>query len=63
MYDLLSRASLLPGFVSGKLESINKLLGKGSQVVDAAQGFTNKINLNSMNNINLRNTQRGKFCD
>jgi len=63
IYDLLSRASLLPGFVSGKLESINKLLGKGSQVVDAAQGFADKINLNAMNNINLRNTKGGKFCD
>ncbi len=55
--------SLLPDFVSDKLEDANKLMGKISKDgVDKAQGFTNKIQ-NKLNNIDLRSKGRGKFCD
>jgi len=61
--DKLSRLSLLPDFVSDKLEDANKLMGKISKDgVDKAQGFTNKIQ-NKLNNIDLRSKGRGKFCD
>ena len=60
---MLTMVSLLPGEIADKLDKINQLLGKGSQVVDMAQGFANKINLNSLNNVNLQSGNKGKFCD
>ena len=58
----LSLQSLLPGGISDKLEKLNDLMGKSGDVVDKVQGFTNKINLNSLNNINLQSGKKGKFC-
>ena len=58
-----SRLSLLPGFINDKLESVNELFGKGENIVDRARGFTDKINLNSLNNINLQSKKKGRFCD
>jgi len=60
---LKSRLSLLPGFVNDKLEDLNELFGKSENIVDKARGFTDKINLNSLNNINLQSKKRGRFCD
>jgi len=54
---------LLPGFVNDKLEDLNELFGKSENIVDKARGFTDKINLNSLNNINLQSKKRGRFCD
>ena len=60
---LKSKLSLLPGFVNDKLEDLNELFGKSENIVDKARGFTDKINLNSLNNINLQSKKRGRFCD
>lgn len=63
VYDKLSRASLLPGFVSDKLEDVNKAMGKVSKDgVDKAKGFANKVQ-NKLNNIDLQSKgNRGKLC-
>jgi len=58
-----SRLSLLPPFISDKLEDLNELFGKGENVVDRVRGFTDKVNLNSLNNINLQSKKKGRFCD
>ena len=58
-----SRLSLLPGFVKDGLEAANELLGKGESLVDGARGFTDKINLDSLNNINLQFNKKNRFCD
>ena len=60
---LRSKLSLLPGFVNENLEKVNELFGKGEDLVDLARGFTDKINLNSLNNTNLRLNNKGRFCD
>jgi hypothetical protein len=60
---LKSRLSLLPNFINDKLEDVNELFGKSENVLDKARGFTDKINLNSLNNINLQSKKRGRFCD
>ena len=44
-------------------DKVDQLLGKGSQITDIAQGYANQVNLNSLNNINLKGTKFGKFCD
>jgi len=58
-----SKLSLLPGFINDKIKDVNELLGKSEKVVDKARGFTDKVNLNSLNNINLQSKKRGRFCD
>jgi len=58
-----SKLSLLPGFINDKLEEANELLGKSENIIDKARGFTDKVNLNSLNNINLQSKKRGRFCD
>lgn len=58
-----SKLSLLPGFVNDKIEDINALFGKAESVVDKARGFTDKVNLDSLNNINLQFGNKGRFCD
>jgi hypothetical protein len=63
IYYLLSIGSLLPGFAVDKLDKVNQLLGKGSQIAEQARGFADKVNLNSLNNINLQTGNRGRFCD
>jgi hypothetical protein len=63
LYCKLSRLSLLPGFVNEQLESVNELFGKAEGVVDAARGFTDKVNLDSLNNVNLSFNKKGRFCD
>jgi hypothetical protein len=60
---LKSKLSLLPSFVSENLEKINELLGKAEGVVDTARGFTDKINLDSLNNVNLEFNRKNRFCD
>ena len=44
IYHLLTMISLLPGKIADKIDKINQLMGKGSQITDAVQGFTDKIN-------------------
>ena len=63
LYNLLTLKSLLPGPIAGALDKVDQLLGKGSQITDIAQGYANQVNLNSLNNINLKGTKFGKFCD
>ena len=58
-----SRLSLLPGFVNEQLETVNELFGKGENLVDQARGFTDKINLDSLNNINLQFNKKNRFCE
>lgn len=60
---LKSRLSLLPNFINDKLEDVNELFGKSENILDKARGFTDKVNLNSLNNINLQSKKRGRFCD
>jgi hypothetical protein len=57
------RLSLLPGVVNEQIETINELFGKGESLVDQARGFTDKINLDSLNNINLQFNKKNRFCD
>ena len=63
LYKLLTMISLLPVNIADKIDKINQLMVKGSQITDAVQGFTNKINLNSLNNISIGAGKKGKFCD
>ena len=60
---LKSRLSLLPSFINDKLEDVNELFGKSENIIEKARGFTDKVNLNSLNNINLQSKKRGRFCD
>jgi len=62
-FNKLSRTSLLPGFVSDKLEDVNKAMGNVSKDgVDKAKGFANKVQ-NKLNNIDLQGKgNRGKLC-
>lgn len=60
---LKSRLSLLPGFVNEQLENVNNLFGKVEGVVDTARGFTDKVNLDSLNNVNLQFNRKNRFCD
>jgi hypothetical protein len=54
---------LLPGFITDQLETVNELFGKAEGVVDSARGFSDKINLDSLNNINLQFNRKNRFCD
>ena len=63
IYYLYQMVSLLPGELQGKIDKINQALGKASQITDVLQGFSGQINLNSLNNINLKGMKTGKFCD
>jgi hypothetical protein len=63
IYYFKSKLSLLPGFVNENLEKVNELFGKSEDLVDLARGFTDKINLNSLNNTNLSFNKKGRFCD
>lgn len=58
-----SRLSLLPGFVNQQLENVNELFGKAEGVVDTARGFTDKVNIDSLNNVSLQFNKKGRFCD
>lgn len=58
-----SRLSLLPGGINQQIERVNELFGKAEGVVDKARGFTDKVNLNSLNNINLQFNRKNRFCD
>jgi hypothetical protein len=60
---LKSRLSLLPGFVNEQIENVNELFGKVEGVVDTARGFTDKVNLDSLNNVNLQFNRKNRFCD
>ena len=62
LYYLYQMVSLLPGELQGKIDKINQALGKASQITDVLQGFSSQINLNSLNNINLKGVKTGKFC-
>jgi hypothetical protein len=57
--------SLLPGEINDKLEKMNELAGKAQGAADKVAGFTDSINLNSLNNINIQSTlgKKGRFCD
>jgi hypothetical protein len=57
------KLSLLPGFITDQLETVNELFGKAEGVVDSARGFSDKINLDSLNNINLQFNRKNRFCD
>jgi len=59
----LSLESLLPGGLVDALDEVNQLLGKAGDIVGDAQGFTDRLNLNSLNNVNLQRGKRGRFCD
>ena len=63
IYYFKYKLSLLPGFVNENLEKVNELFGKSEDLVDLARGFTDKINLNSLNNTNLSFNKKGRFCD
>jgi hypothetical protein len=60
---LKSRLSLLPGFVNEQIENVNNLFGKVEGVVDTARGFTDKVNLDSLNNVNSQFNRKNRFCD
>ena len=59
----LSLESLLPAGLVDALDEVNQILGKAGDIVGDAQGFTDRLNLNSLNNINLQRGTRGRFCD
>ncbi len=59
----LSLESLLPSGLVDALDEVNQLLGKAGDIVGDAQGFTDRLNLNSLNNVNLQKGKRGRFCD
>ena len=60
---LKSKKSLLPSFITESLENVNELLGEAESAVDTVRGFTDKVNLDSLNNINLEIGKKGRFCD
>ena len=59
---LKTKRSLLPPFVNDTINAIEKGLGKAENVVDKARGFSDKINLDSLSNLNIINN-KGRFCD
>ena len=63
VYDMKSLISLLPPAISDKLEKANELFGKAKGAADSLAGFTDSINLNSLNNLNLQSGSKGRFCD
>lgn len=60
-----SVASLIPGKVNAKLEKANELFGKAKGAADKLSDFTEGINLDALNNINIQSTlgKKGRFCD
>jgi glutamate mutase epsilon subunit len=59
---LKTKRSLLPPFINDTINTVEGLLGKAENTVDKARGFTDKINLDSLNNVNLFN-KKGRFCE
>jgi hypothetical protein len=59
---LKTKRSLLPPFVNDTINAVEGLLGKAENVVDDARGFTDKVNLDSLSNLNLFNN-KGRFCE
>lgn len=59
---LKTKRSLLPPFINDTINKVEGLFGKAENVVDKARGFTDKINLNSLSNLNIINN-KGRFCD
>jgi hypothetical protein len=59
---LKTKRSLLPPFVKDTINAVEGLLGKAENVVDDARGFTDKINLDSLSNVNLFN-KKSRFCE
>lgn len=57
-----SVTSLIPGKISEKLEKMNELFGKAKGAADKLSDFTEGINLDALNNINIQAT-KGRFCD
>ena len=62
---LKSVASLSPEYITSKLEKVNELSGKAKGAADKLSEFTEGINLDSLNNVNIRATlgKKGRFCD
>jgi|TARA_R110000803_G_scaffold210767_1_gene283637 hypothetical protein len=60
-----SISSLIPGKITEKLEKANELFGKAKGAADKLSDFTEGINLNALNNINIQSTlgKKGRFCD
>jgi hypothetical protein len=60
-----SVVSLSGEFVSDKLEKVNELSGKAQGAADKLSNFTEGINLNALNNVNIQTTlgKKGRFCD
>ena len=52
----------MPGKISEKLEKMNELFGKAKGAADKLSDFTEGINLDALNNINIQST-KGRFCD
>jgi hypothetical protein len=63
LYYLKSMTSLLPPVISNSIEDINELFGKTKDTVEKLRGFSDSINLNSLNNVNLQFGKKGRFCD
>ena len=59
---LKTKRSLLPPFINDTINKVEGLFGKAENVVDKARGFTDKVNLNSLSNLNIINN-KGRFCD
>lgn len=56
--------SLTPGSkIAAKLEKAKELFGKAQGAADKLSDFTDSVNLNSLNNINLQSATNGRFCD
>jgi hypothetical protein len=60
--DLLTFTSLLPPFIRDNLEKLNEALGNAGNIVDSINGFTSNINLDALNNVNLKFGEKGRFC-
>jgi hypothetical protein len=61
--DLKSLTSYLPPWISDKIEKAKELSGKADDAVEKLKGFSDKVNLNSLNNISLQFGNNGRFCD
>lgn len=59
---LRTKRSLLPPFVNDTINAVEGLFGKAENVVDKARGFTDKVNLDSLSNLNIFNN-KGRFCE
>ena len=59
---LKTKRSLLPPFVNDTINAVEGLMNKAENVVDKARGFSDKINLDSLSNLNIINN-KGRFCD